>query len=108
VIWRPDPQFDLVISFTRYRQAPPYLKALLDRYAYPSVDRPGQLIYETDNGRFMNHSEWPNTDFSQVGCGISIADINEGDELTCNYHQFFGEHLGALPELAMSEQGTSR
>ena len=87
-IWRLDPEFDKLIPVADCGARPPYLKALLDRYAYPSPDRPGFLVYEIDNGRFMNHSETPNTDFSSDGAGIALRDIAPGEELTCDYRQF--------------------
>jgi len=55
VVWRTDPTFDMLIAIATYRSAQPHLKQLLERYSYPSADRPGFLVYEIDNGRFMNH-----------------------------------------------------
>ena len=37
------------------------------------------VILDSDNGRFMNHSPTPNTDFRV---------FDKGEELTCNYHEF--------------------
>jgi SET domain-containing protein len=88
-IWRSDPTFDMLIPVATYRSAEPQLQQLLERYAYPSLDRPGFLVYETDNGRFMNHSATPNTDFSMFGVGEAVADIAAGEEITCNYDQFY-------------------
>jgi uncharacterized protein len=65
------------------------MKELIDRYAYPSPDKPGYLVYEVDNGRFMNHSDTPNTDFSVYGGGTATRDIARGEEITCNYHEFY-------------------
>ncbi|RUZ99077.1 SET domain-containing protein-lysine N-methyltransferase, partial [Mesorhizobium sp. M7A.F.Ca.US.002.01.1.1] len=53
-IWRLDPDFDRLVPMDKYEAAPPHLRELLDRYAYPSPDRPGFMVYEVDNGRFMN------------------------------------------------------
>jgi uncharacterized protein len=91
VIWRSDPEFDLAIPLPKYRSFPPHLRELFDRYAYPSIDRPGFLIYEIDNARFMNHSDKPNTRFSETGYGTATMDIAKGVELTCDYNEFFGE-----------------
>jgi uncharacterized protein len=89
ILWRTDPTFDMLIPIATYRSAQPQLKQLLERYAYPSSDRPGFLVYEIDNGRFMNHSAMPNTDFSSFGIGTAVTDIAADEELTCNYHQFY-------------------
>jgi uncharacterized protein len=96
VIWRTDPAFDMLIPMATYRSAQPQLKQLLERYAYPSPDRPGLLVYEIDNGRFMNHSATPNTDFSNFGFGTAITDIAADEELTCDYRQFY-EGFEAAP-----------
>lgn len=87
-LWKSDPAFDLLVPIERYRSSPPALRDLFERYAYPSSERPGFLVYEIDNGRFMNHAERPNTDFSGVG-GRALADIAVGEELTCNYAEFY-------------------
>ena len=89
LIWRFDPDFDLMIPLGQYRQASPHVRELLDRYAYPSPDREGFLVYETDNGRFMNHSTDPNTDFSKHGGATTTRDIAAGEEITCDYGEFF-------------------
>lgn len=88
-IWRLDPDFDRLIPLEKYQAAPSHLRELLDRYAYPSPDRPGFMVYEVDNGRFMNHSATPNTDFSQYGGATATRDIAAGEEITCDYGEFF-------------------
>ena len=99
VIWRSDPVFDMLIPIATYRSARPQLKQLLERYAYPSSGEPGFLVYEIDNGRFMNHSAKPNTDFSNFGFGTAVTHIAADEELTCDYSQFY-EGFEAAPEEA--------
>jgi uncharacterized protein len=96
MVWRTDPTFDMLIAVAAYRSAPPHFRQLLERYAYPSADRPGFLVYEIDNGRFMNHSATPNTDFSGFGFGTAITDIAADEELTCDYRQFYEGFEAAL------------
>ena len=91
LIWKLNPDFDRLIPVDQYEAAPPFLKDFLDRYAYPSPDRPGFIVYEVDNGRFMNHSKTPNTDFSQPSGGFALRDIAAGEELTCDYGGFFAD-----------------
>lgn len=98
-IWRFEPTFDRLIPVDKYLSSPPYLKELLDRYAYPSPDKPDFIVYEVDNGRFMNHSETPNTDFSEFGGAVALRDIKAGEELTCNYADFFTNYE-LLPNIA--------
>ena len=104
VIWRSDPTFDMLIPIATYRSALAHVKHLLERYAYPSPDRPGFLVYETDNGRFMNHSPTPNTDFSGFGCGTAKTEIAVDEELTCDYDQFYEGFYAALATGAAHSQ----
>lgn len=98
VIWRSDPTFDLAIPIEQYQASPPHVRELLERYAYPSTVQPGFMIYETDNGRFMNHSAAPNTDYSEPGFGTAAVDIAKGEELTCDYGQFYATDVLPMPE----------
>lgn len=90
-IWRLEPGFDRLVAQADYEAAAPVLRELLDRYAYPSPDQPGFIVYEVDNGRFMNHAAEPNTDFSVPTGGTARRDIAAGEELTCDYGEFYGE-----------------
>jgi SET domain-containing protein len=94
VLWRPDPRFDLAIPEADYGAGSPALRDLLDRYSYPCPLRPGILVYESDNGRFMNHSEATNTDFSAEGQGLATRAIAAGEEITCDYAQFHSGFRG--------------
>jgi SET domain-containing protein len=101
LIWQLNTDFDRLIPAGRYDAMPSSMQELIDRYAYPSPDKPGYLVYEVDNGRFMNHSDTPNTDFSAYGGGRATRDIAAGEELTCSYHEFYeGFELVPGPEAA--------
>jgi uncharacterized protein len=99
-IWRLNPDFDRLIPADAYDSMPETMKELIDRYAYPSPDKPGYLVYEVDNGRFMNHSDTPNTNFSEYGGGTAMRDIAAGEELTCNYQEF-SEGFELIPGLSL-------
>lgn len=88
VVWRPDARFDIAVPEADYAAAAPHLRDLLDRYSYPCPLRAGLRVFEADNGRFMNHADRPNTDFSQEGAGYATRDIAAGEEITCDYRQF--------------------
>ncbi|HBS33158.1 MAG TPA: SET domain-containing protein-lysine N-methyltransferase [Parvularcula sp.] len=102
VISRFDPGFDRLIARDAYENAPPHLKALLDRYAFPHPDNRDLIVYEVDNSRFMNHSSSPNTDFSDFAVGVALRDIAAGDELTCDYNSFFAQYELLPPELELA------
>lgn len=89
LIWTFEPAFDRLIDRAFYDAAAPYMRDYLDRYAYPFSDDPEKLVLEVDNGRFMNHADDPNTDYSTWGEGRALKDIAPGEELTCDYAGFY-------------------
>lgn len=99
VISKFEPEFDRLVPTEDYLNAPPHLKALLDRYAFPHPEKPELIVYEVDNSRFMNHSETPNTDYSDFAAGRALHDIRAGEELTCNYNSFFTGYELLPPEI---------
>jgi hypothetical protein len=49
-----------------------------------------KYIYCSDNAKYFNHSETPNIKDSPAGqFSVAIRDIKAGEELTCNYNDFF-------------------
>lgn len=88
LIWELAPGLDRLIRRDEVKGLPPVLQAFVERYSYPYPHDPEQLIVELDNGRFMNHSDRPNTVFSDPDGGYTLRDIEAGEELTCNYAEF--------------------
>ena len=88
LIWQLEPQLDRLIAAADVPGLPPVLQRFVERYSYPYPHDPSLLIVEVDNGRFMNHSNAPNTVFSDPDAGFTLRDIAAGEELTCNYVEF--------------------
>lgn len=88
IIYRFEPEFDRLISPPEFDQLPEPIRRFVDRYTYPHPAQPGVLVLDADNGRHMNHSESPNTDFRDAIIGRAIRDIAPGEEITCNYAEF--------------------
>jgi SET domain-containing protein len=53
----------------------------------------------------MNHSEAPNTDFTGFEAGYAIRDIEVGEEITCNYHEFDPTFTGWFPSVKRAQNG---
>ena len=87
-IWILEERFDLLLPATELAALPELQRQFIERYGYPHMTRPGIVVLEYDNGRFMNHSDDPNTDFRNPDMAWAIRDIAEGEELTCNYAEF--------------------
>ncbi len=88
VIWSLDDRFDQVLSPCEIAALGDEQRRFVERYGYPHTLRPELTIVELDNGRFMNHADDPNTEFTDPAIGWAIRDIAEGEEITCNYAEF--------------------
>ena len=88
LIWRYDPAFDRLVPASWLMTETPMMQEFLTKYAYPAHDAPDMLVIEIDNGRFMNHTLSPNTDFTRVVEGYAVRNIKAGEELLCNYAEF--------------------
>lgn len=92
-VWRYDSLLDIRLPASLLETAEPHVREFLDRYSYPDRNDPSWIILESDEGRFMNHADEPNLDFSDQVHGIALVDIPAGTELTCHYETFT---LGAI------------
>lgn len=100
LIWSLNPKFDIFVNETEVGALPPHMQVFLARYSYPHLDMPGYRVIDMDNGKFMNHSLNPNTDFRVFDKGYALTDMAPGDEITCNYHEFDPGFAGFMPEIA--------
>jgi SET domain-containing protein len=88
IIWTLNERFDHVLSAQDIAELGPEQRSFVERYGYPHTLKPELTILELDNGRFMNHSDQPNTEFTDPAIGWAIRDIAQGEEITCNYAEF--------------------
>ena len=88
LIWRFDPRIDRIIPRDSFSDADTRLSDFLSRYTYIPPYDTNVCILDGDEGRYMNHSEMPNTDFSSIDAGYAVTDIPAGVELTCAYREF--------------------
>jgi SET domain-containing protein len=99
LLWSLNPKFDIFVEQSEIDGFPPHMQDFIARYAYPHLEMPGVVIVDSDNGRFMNHSLTPNTDFRIFDKGYALVDIAQGEELTCNYHEFDPAFAGFFPNV---------
>lgn len=88
VVWKLDERFDVLLQEKDLDTLPSLMKEHFERYSWPHMVRPGILVCDIDNGRFMNHSDDANTDFTSPEQGVAKRDIHPGEEITCNYREF--------------------
>ena len=101
LVWQLNRDFVATFKRAELEQFPPHIREFVEKYSFPDSEDESLLYVELDNGRFMNHSETPNTDFTAFNNGYALRDIEAGEEITCNYYEFdstfrgFGEHAPA-------------
>ena len=86
VIWRFQPGFDLELSEKDLLRLTAAAQKQVRRYAY-SFPPGGRYFLSSDDDRFTNHSDTPNTHFVN-GCSVAARDIQPGEELTTDYREF--------------------
>ena len=99
LLWELHPKFDIFIEMAEIEGLPEHMQVYIERYAYPHLDMPGVVVLDADNGKYMNHSMTPNTDFRIFDKGYAVADIAAGDEITCNYYEFDPTFAGSFTDL---------
>jgi SET domain-containing protein len=88
LMWSLNPKFDIFIHASEIEAYPTHMQDFIARYTYPHLEMPGVVVLDSDNGKFMNHSLKPNTDFRIFDKGYALVDIAQGEEITCNYYEF--------------------
>lgn len=97
MIWSLNSKFDIFVDEREIELYPPHMRDYIARYSYPHLELPGVVILDCDNGKYMNHSLTPNTDFRVFDRGYALTDIAAGEEITCNYHEFDPSFVGFHP-----------
>ncbi|MBU2562356.1 MAG: SET domain-containing protein [Nanoarchaeota archaeon] len=83
VVWKFDPIIDIIVD---EEKIPEEAVDFYDIYAV-RIDE-NKLMLNTDNARFMNHSENPNIkSHGELEEDIAVEDINPGEEITINYKE---------------------
>lgn len=97
-VWIFDPRIDTRIRFDSLHQLPEAAREFLDTFGYVEiVDDQKVITLCGDFARHMNHSNSPNVASVFVpGVNLATHDIEEGEELTCNYYDFDLEAVNKL------------
>jgi SET domain-containing protein len=88
IVWRFDRAFDQVLSLDQVNAAPDHVREFIERYSYAFHDDPTCVVLDADDGRYMNHADQPNVDFTTPEIGVALRDIAADEELTCDYACF--------------------
>ncbi|TGK28123.1 SET domain-containing protein-lysine N-methyltransferase [Leptospira gomenensis] len=92
LIWKYHPKTVWVITNEEMNALPQGIREMFRTYSYQTD---GKWYYCSDNSKFMNHSDDPNTkedftgdDTNPMGRDSATRNIAMGEELTCNYKLF--------------------
>jgi SET domain-containing protein len=86
VVWKLKPGFDLIMTKDQLDSLPPVVQEQIRHFIYIEIVT-GLYILCSDDAKFMNHADTPNTS-TQGDQTIAIRDIPVGAELTCDYREF--------------------
>jgi uncharacterized protein len=100
-VWVLNPKFDIFVYGEEIATLPAHMQDYVARYSYPHLEISGVRIVDCDDGKFMNHSGQPNTDFRIFDRGYALVNIAAGEEITCNYFEFDPDFQGFGPESAL-------
>jgi len=104
VIWEFTPEFDLMYEPAKIENLPEPARSAMLRYTYLS-DKTNLYVLCGDNARFLNHADDPTVMVTYPegghpeGIEVAVADIQPGEEITCNYRTFdlrYAKKKGAL------------
>lgn len=88
VVWRFQPHFDVCISPEMLRTLSPSAQEQTVYWSF--FDETNQVyLMSSDDDRFTNHADDPNTRVhpETYNCTIAVRDIQEGEEITNNYDE---------------------
>lgn len=89
-IWEFVPKIDVEFTAEEWAKLPARIRSLLEEHAWQSYPG-GSIYYEATAGKYINHSDTPNTDFTQDGVGFAALDIEAHEELTSDYREFMAD-----------------
>jgi hypothetical protein len=86
LVWVLKRGFDVELTKDQFDELAPSAREQVARYIYTDVAS-GMYILCSDDAKYMNHSDTPNTR-TEGHRTVAIADIQPGQEITCNYYEF--------------------
>ena len=93
-VWQFMPGFDVLISETFMARLSPIAREQVIYWGYYN-SKTRTFVLSSDDDRFMNHSDEPNT-YLVEDCVVAARDIHPGDEITCDYVKLVVLNVPAL------------
>lgn len=84
-VWQVHPSSEMIYTQNEFDALPDQFKHNVKKYIYKCE---GRYHLNLDDSRHYNHSDDANTTETKDGDYIATRDIDDGEELTCDYRQF--------------------
>jgi uncharacterized protein len=94
IVWKFVPGLDLLLDGLPEE---PLFRDYVLTYGYEPLGEPGKWLLCVDNGRFVNHSDHPNTGDTKEET-FALYDLPAGTEILSNYHAFAIHPFLGFPE----------
>jgi hypothetical protein len=88
LVWALKRGFDVELTKAQFEDLAPNARDQVARYIYTDV-LTGNYILCSDDAKYMNHSDTPNTR-TEGRQTVASSQIEPGQEITCNYYEFDG------------------
>jgi uncharacterized protein len=88
VIWEFNKDVDTVINQSQFDKLSEVAKKYWNTFSYFRNEEGGYVLC-TDNARYTNHSDNPNSVMRDKNISIAARDINSGDEITEDYSTIY-------------------
>lgn len=100
-IWEFNEKLDIQFTPSEWEALQPTIRELLSEHSWQSYEN-GTIYYEATAGKYINHSDDPNTDFTTEGIGFASRAIQADEEITSDYREFMHDwsHLDFVPKEA--------
>lgn len=85
VVWKFQPGFDVRITLDQFAALPQPVQNQVRYYAY-FCRSSNAFLLSSDDDRFTNHSDQPNTRMEGDDM-VALRDIHPGEEITCDYRE---------------------
>ena len=86
LVWTLKPGFDVVLTRGQLDDLSRAAQEQIRRFLYVDIET-GSFVLCSDDAKYMNHSETPNTRTFKDQAW-TVCDVAPGQELTCDYREF--------------------
>ena len=91
-VWEAEHLLDVILTPRELERLPQVAQDYIRHHGHTAKNLMGMILVDFGNGKYMNHSDNPNTDF-RTETGYALCDIAAGEEMTCNYAEYEADDI---------------